>query len=169
MTDVVAYLLLGLACLVGVLLTAVRMPGLWLILLATGLYAWLTEWQKIGVAFVVVLGVITLVAEVAESLMSALFARRAGASKRAIWGGLIGGFAGLFIFTLPLPLIGSTIGAVLGCFVGALVGELTAERHLAQGARVGLFSAIGFVLGIVLKLSIAFLMTGLVVAAILWD
>ena len=169
MTDVGGYLVLGLACVLGILLTAVRMPGLWLILLATGMYAWLTGWQRMGVAFIVVLGLIGLAAEVAEALMSAMFAHRVGASRRAIWGALIGGFLGLFIFSIPLPVIGSTIGAVLGCFLGALIGELTKERRFSRSTHVGIASALGCVLGIVLKIAVAFMMTGLVVAALVWD
>ncbi|HNQ23686.1 MAG TPA: DUF456 domain-containing protein [Phycisphaerae bacterium] len=157
------------ACVVGIGLTAVRLPGTWLIALAASVYGWLSGWGRVSITSVAVLIGIAVVGEVCEALASAALAKRAGASRQALWGALAGGFAGMLLFSVPLPVIGTTIGAVLGCFTGALIGELLAQRTLPQGTRVGVVSAAGFVLGIALKTAIAFLMTAMVLAALLFD
>ena len=166
--DLLALIPWLLVCALGLVLTALRLPGVWLIVLEAVAYGWWTEWEHIGIGFLLLMIAIGIVGEASEQLMSVLTARRAGASKRAAWGGLIGGFVGMFLlsFLIPLPIVGSMFGALLGCFIGALIGELSVRRQLAQGTRVGLFSALGFVLGTVTKLAIAFLMAGILLGSI---
>lgn len=164
MWDYISIAGVAVACLVGVLITALRLPGTWLIVLAAGVSGWLSDWRLISIITLVVLAVIALLAEIIEMFGSALLARRAGGTRNATWGALVGGFTGMFLFSIPLPVIGTTIGAILGCFLGALIGELAAQRHLVQGTRVGFFSALGFVLGVVFKIAIAFLLAGIVLS-----
>lgn len=154
---------LALICFVSVVATAVRLPGTWAIVLAAAGYAWLTDGNTIGGTLVAVLAGVALVAELLELLMSAMTARKVGASRRAGWGALIGGFAGMFVFSLPFPIIGTMFGALVGCFAGALIAEYTVKGEFVQGARVGTFSAIGFVLGIVTKIALAMMMSTAVV------
>jgi uncharacterized protein YqgC (DUF456 family) len=103
--------------------------------------------------------------EAAELFTSLFTARRAGGSRRAAWGGVLGGILGMVFlsFLLPVPLIGSMFGALVGCFAGAALAEYSLGRKLGQGASVGVSSAIGFALGVVIKTSIALMMTALVV------
>ncbi len=145
----------------GVALTVIRLPGTWLIVVTAAGYGWYGDWHAISLLTVGVLIGIAMVGEVGEFLASMLTAKKAGASTRAMWGAFIGGFAGMFIFTIPLPLIGTIIGAVVGCFLGAVIGELTAHNDLGKGARVGKAAAIGYILGMAFKITIAFLMAGL--------
>lgn len=162
---------LGVVCLLGVLMTAVRLPGTWLILAAAAAYGWWSDWREVTVAIVVVLGAVAIVGELLELLMSVFAARRAGASGRASWGGLIGGLLGMIFlsFLVPIPLLGTMLGALLGCFAGSMLGELSVGRKLAQGARVGVFAAIGFALGTALKMAIALAMAGGVMTAALFS
>ena len=161
--DILALLPWILGGAIGVVLTAFRMPGVWLLVAETLVYGWWTGWEHVGVGFVAIMLALGIVGEASEQLMSVLTARRAGASRQAAWGGLIGGFLGMFLlaFIVPIPVVGSMFGALLGCFIGAMVAELSARRQLAQGTKVGLFSALGFVLGTVTKLAIAFVMAGI--------
>jgi len=57
------------------------------------------------------------------------------------------------------------IGLLAGPFVGALLGELWHGRELRQATTVGLGTWLGIVLGVVLKLGLAFAMLGLFVFA----
>jgi uncharacterized protein YqgC (DUF456 family) len=107
--------------------------------------------------------------EVIELLTSVLTARKAGASRRAGWGGLIGGIVGMFLFSIPVPIIGTIVGALVGCFVGAMIAELSVRNELGQGAKVGMFSAAGFVLGMVAKLALALVMAGVLVSSLIWS
>ena len=74
----------------------------------------------------------------------------------------------MFLFSIPVPIVGTIVGALLGCFAGAMIAELTVRSELTQGARVGLFSAAGFVLGTVAKLAIAMAMAGILVSTVIW-
>lgn len=154
-----------LACCLGVLLTVVRLPGTWLIVAAAGLYQWLAVDEGSGWIILAILVGLAVVGEVGELLASVVTSKKAGASSQAAWGGLVGGFAGMFLFSLPLPVVGTFAGAVIGCFAGALIVEWRVRGKLGQGAKVGVFSAIGFVLGAVFKLAVAMMMAGLLITS----
>ena len=162
MQDILIITAMLLGCGLGVLLTALRLPGTWLIVLTGVSYGWWTGWARTSVILIGLCVGIAVVAEVLELLLSAVMARRAGASRRAAWGGLIGGVLGMFLLTflVPVPILGSMIGALVGCFLGAAVMEMSARKELAQGTKVGLFSAMGFVMGAVTKLALAMVMSG---------
>ncbi|MBI4717615.1 MAG: DUF456 domain-containing protein [Planctomycetes bacterium] len=157
------------ACLAGVLLTCIRLPGTWVIVAAAAGFGWWDGWQKLtGLTLAILVGA-AAAAEVVEMMMSVVVARRAGASRQAAWGGLLGGIAGMLLLTVPIPVVGTIVGAVVGCFAGAMLAELYVRREVAHGARVGFFSAIGLALGAAGKLAIALAMAGLVVASLLWS
>jgi len=139
----------------GILLPA--LPGLPLVFLGMLLAAWAGGFAKIGVATLVLLGILTLLSMAVDFWAAALGARRVGASRLAVIGALLGTFAGLFL---------GPAGLFLGPFVGALAGELVHGRRLdraglGQATRVGIATWIGMVLGIALKLMLAFAMLGL--------
>ena len=165
--DVAAIIGLGFGCLAGLLLTALRLPGTWLIIALAAAYGWWTDWQPVGAMVIGILVAAAVVAEVLEVITSVLIAKRAGASRRAGWGGLIGGMVGMIFLSLPVPLLGSVVGALLGCFAGAAIAELTVRKQLGQGAKVGVFAALGFALGAALKVGIALAMTGLLMTSVL--
>jgi len=157
--DITILIALAIICLASVLMTIVRLPGPWLILLAAVAYAWLTGWDRVRPWLIIALLASALIGEIVEFGLSAVTVRHAGASARAGWGALIGGFAGMFVFSLPMPFVGTMFGALVGCFVGALIGEYTVKPEWFHGARVGTFSAIGFVLGIVTKIALSMVMS----------
>lgn len=169
MENVVIAGVLVACCLLSILLTAVRMPGTWLIVAAALGYGWWTGWDPIGWGVIAVLAGIALAAEAVEIVMSVVTAKKAGASRQAAWGGLIGGFAGMIflasLFSLPFPVIGTmvgaSVGALVGCFAGAMIAELAVRKKLVQGTKVGFFSALGFALGTATKTAIALAMSGL--------
>ncbi len=155
-------------CCLGVLLTAVRLPGTWLIAVVAIAYGWWAEWQPVGVVIVAVLLGLALIGEAAELLTSVFTAKKAGATRQAAWGGLVGGLLGMFLlsFLVPVPLVGTMIGALVGCFAGATLTELWVRKGVTQGVRVGLFSAMGFALGAAMKIAIALVMTGILLTSV---
>jgi len=159
--DVLGLLALGLAAAVGLLLAAMQLPGTWLILVAAIVYDWCYDWTKLGPVVLGVMAGLAVLGEVIELAASAVFAGRAGGSSRASWGAVIGGLAGMFVFTLPVPVLGTIAGGIIGCFVGAIIGEMTVRRDLDRGARVGFGAALGHVAGLVAKLAIAFVLAAL--------
>ena len=115
-----------------------------------------------------VLAGLAVAGEVWEFLSSAWLARRAGASRRASWYALAGGIVGIFVFSLPVHVIGTLAGAVLGCFVGAVLGEMTQRDDWAGATRVGFSAAAGRVLGTVGKLTLTLVMAVLALGAATW-
>src|SRR5687767_11814074 len=103
MTDWAWYLLLTAVLLAGLFLNVFGLPGMWIMIAAAFGYAWLTGFQYMGwwtLGIVVGLGVI---AEILEFIAGGAGAKKAGGSRRAAWGALIGGLLGGFFLTLPLP------------------------------------------------------------------
>ena len=157
-------------CLLGVVLSAVRLPGIWLIVGGAALMGWLSQWGLIGVKPLLWVCGLAVLAEILEFLMSAMITRQAGGSGRAAWGALIGGFAGLLFLSIPLPIVGSIIGALTGCFLGAAIGELAhqgifSHKTVTHGTRVGVFAAIGFAFGSAVKVALALIISVIVVTS----
>ncbi len=155
--QTVWYLLAGLLVLVGlagVILPA--LPGLPLVFVGMLIAAWAGDFERIGALTLVLLGALTVLSVVADFLASAAGAKRVGAGPMAVWGAALGAFAGLWF---------GPLGLLLGPFVGALLGELWHTRELRRATRVGIASWLGMLLGVVLKLALAFAMLGLFVLA----
>ncbi|TXH71459.1 MAG: DUF456 domain-containing protein [Lysobacteraceae bacterium] len=145
--------------LIGTILPA--LPGLPMIFAGMLLAAWTNGFEDIGVWMLVLLGVLTLFSFVIDFWSTALGAKRVGASRKAVIGAVLGMLAGLFF---------GPIGLFVGPFVGALLGELWHLRKvdrdgLGQAARVGVGTWVGIVLGVALKLTLAFAMIGLFLLA----
>lgn len=169
MSNFLTVAAVGLGCLIAVVLTAVRLPGTWCLVAGAGLYGWLTEWQAVTLSTLLLLSVIAAIGEILELFTSAVVARKAGGSRRAAWGGLVGGMLGMFFlsFLLPVPFVGSMAGAIAGCFLGAAIAELTVRNHLAHGTRVGFFAALGMAIGTAAKVGLALVMSVFVIACAL--
>lgn len=143
----VILILVGIA---GVILPA--LPGLPLVFIGMLLAAWAGDFQQIGWVTLVLLGLLTLLSVAVDFFATLVGAKRVGASKKALWGAVLGTFIGIFF---------GPIGLFAGPFVGALLGELWHGKEIGQATKVGLGTWLGIVLGIVLKLGVAFAMLGL--------
>lgn len=152
------YVIAALLVVVGVLGTVLpALPGLPLVFAGMLLAAWAGDFQQIGVVTLVVLGLMTLVSLAVDFWATAVGAKRVGASRKAVVGAVIGTVAGLFF---------GPVGIFVGPFAGALAGELLhrrslGHRDLGDAARIGFGTWLGVVLGVVLKLGLAFAMIGL--------
>ncbi len=152
-----------------VVLVVIQLPGTWILLGLAGLLEWLDHfylpdgddqtfgWWVLGGCLA-----IAVVGEIIEFIAGVAGAKKGGSSSRGMWGALIGGIAGIFIFT-PLfffiPFFGTFFGAVLGTFVGAIVGELTVEQATIKGSmKPAIGATIGRVLGTMSKVGIAMAM-----------
>ena len=145
----IALMLAGIA---GLILPA--LPGVPLMFAGMVVAAAIDDFQRIGWVTLTVLGVLTLIAVAVDFMASVWGVKYAGASKRAIWGALIGTVIGLF-FGLP--------GLIFGPFVGALIGELTVHGRFEQAGRAGLATWAGLIFGTLAKVAIAFAMLGVFV------
>jgi uncharacterized protein YqgC (DUF456 family) len=143
----VVLVVVGLA---GVVLPA--LPGTVLIFAGLLLAAWQDGFVRVGAATIVVLGILTVASYFVDIATMALGMKRLGTTRRAMAGAAIGTVAGLF-FGLP--------GLIIGPFVGAVLGELTVQRDLGRAGRAGIAAWIGFLIGTVVKIALAFAMVGI--------
>lgn len=145
-----AYLLLVLAQLAGLLLIPFGLPGIWIQAGALIAYAWWTDFAVVGLVPIIIVLFLALLAEIAEFLLGGRFAKRYGGSRRAAFGAIIGGIIGA-VMGLPIPLIGSIIGAFVGSFAGAAIFEFTTGRGVGPAARAGWGAFVGRVVATALK------------------
>jgi uncharacterized protein len=161
----------------GWLLTLFSLPGNWIIVLSSALFAWLVpanDESGIGMSWiaVLILVILAVVGEVIEFTAGALGASRAGGSKRgavlAIFGSVIGALIGAFV-GLPIPVVGSVVAAILfagcGALVGAMLGEWWKGRDLAQALEVGQGAFWGRLLGALAKTTVASIMAVVAIVA----
>ena len=146
-------MLLGIA---GTVLPA--LPGVPLIFGGVLLAAWIDDFQRISVATVVVLAVLTVVGIIIDYVAAALSAKRVGASKQGIVGAAIGTLAGVFT---------GLWGLLFMPLVGAAVGEFIAHQDMLRAGKVGAATWFGLLVATAIKLAIAFTMMGVFVAALL--
>lgn len=132
------------------------LPGPILIFAGLVLAAWSDGFAHVGVFTLVAIGVLTVATYVIDVAVMAMGMKHLGATKRAMAGAAIGTLAGLF---LGLP------GVIIGPFAGAVLGELTAQRDIRLAGRAGAAAWIGIVLGTAAKVSLAFVMIGIFLAA----
>ena len=154
-----AYALLALGQIAGLLMVPLGLPGTWLQVIAIGAYAYATDWRTGWWVFGIAL-LMAAAAEVVEFIMGGRFARKYGGSKRAAWGAILGGLVGAVIGT-PVPVIGSVIGAFVGAFLGAAALELTAKSELRGAVRVGWGAFLGRLAAAAMKSAV-----GVLIAAI---
>ncbi len=148
--DILIWLLAILLILIGLAgLILPALPGP--IVLFAGLWAaaWAESFAFVGMKTLVALGLLALLAHLADFVAGALGAQRSGASSRAVVGATLGAVVGLF-FGLP--------GLVLGPFIGAVIGELSSRWDLAAAGRAGWGATIGLALGIAAKLMLGIVM-----------
>ena len=154
----VVLVLVGLA---GTVLPA--LPGIPLVFAGLLVAAWAGDFQLVGGWTLAVLGAMTLASLVIDIAATALGAKRVGASGKAVAGAALGTVVGLFLGLVRL---------IIGPFVGAIAGELLHRRQLEQQgldevARIGFGTWLGLLVGLALKLAVAFAMLGIFVAALL--
>ncbi len=163
--DILWHLGLGLCLLVGWLLAVFQLPGTWFIVAATAVYDWHFGWRSITWQVLAVMALLAAAAEVADLLAGMKGAQKAGASRAASWGALAGGFGGMIALTplIPIPILGSILGGLLGCFGGAFAVERYFHGDTGKSAKVGLGAAIGRLVGLLIKLMTAIIISGIAV------
>lgn len=137
-------------------------PGNWLIVGFTALFAFLVpaeDGRGIGWLTVGIVLALAALGEVVEFAAGAAGAAGQGASRRSIVltivGTLVGSIAGAAV-GLPVPVIGSILGAVgggaLGAFIGAYAGEIWKGRTSDDSLAAGRGALVGRLVGTVAKL-----------------
>jgi len=135
--------LLIVAGIIGTLVPGV--PGVLLVFGGMLLAAWIDGFTRIGWITLTILAVLVALSLLADLLGGLLGAKRVGASRLALLGAAIGSLVGLFY---------GLVGALIAPFFGAAAGELISRGRLAQAARVGLGTWVGFALALLARVVI---------------
>jgi uncharacterized protein len=146
-----------LAGLAGTVLPA--LPGTALVLAGIVLGAWIDDFTRVGPWTLAAITVLAVVSWVVDYLAGVMGAQRAGASRQAIVGAVLGTIAGIFM---------GFVGVLFMPFVGAFVGELMARRDHQGAWRVGVATWLGLMIGMVVKIALSFVMIGIFIVALVF-
>jgi uncharacterized protein len=146
---VLGTILYFLVCIGSLALLVAGLPGLWVIVVSTGVYAWASH-GELSWLTVAVFAVMALVAEVFEAIVGAWGTKKYGGSKWGMLGAIIGGLAGSIGLSV-LPVVGTLIGAFLGAFVGAFALEYIQDQDFRRARRSGTGAFMGKLVAVVLK------------------
>ncbi len=152
--------LIWVAMLGALLLVPFGFPGVWIMTAAAAVLALLGH---VGWGTWLVLVLVTAAAEGIEFLALKKVGERYGASRKAFWGAILGGFAGIFV-GVPIPFLGPVITALAGSFAGAAIMTYLETTSVEQAGRVGWGTLIARVLSIGVKVAagvFVLLVTGL--------
>jgi uncharacterized protein YqgC (DUF456 family) len=140
-----------LVLLIGFFSILMGLPGTLVILFNVLVYALVTGFDKIGFKILLVLIVISAIAESLEFLMGITWAKRYGTSKRGIAASLVGGVIGALLLTPVFLGLGALIGSFLGALLGAFVVEILNQKDLKPAFRAGVGAMMGRMTGLFAK------------------
>jgi uncharacterized protein YqgC (DUF456 family) len=145
--------------LIGSLLPVI--PGQLLIIVAAGAHWW-AKGEDASVQWwtFLVLGLLYGTSQLMEYVSGGLGSKYFGGTGWGVAGAIVGGLAGLFF-----PPWGFLAGPLAGAFC---FEYFFAQKELEEASRSGVGSAVGAAVGIVIKLGIALLMAGYLVADLFW-
>jgi uncharacterized protein len=154
---VIAYMFAAALIVAGLAAAIVpALPGIPLIFGGIWLIARLDHYHHLGLWWLLGIALIGAIGLTLDLLAGALGAKRAGASKRAVGGAIVGTIVGFF-FGLP--------GLLFGPFAGAVLGELTAGNSILRSTHVGVGTWVGLIFGTIVKMVASMSMVALFAAA----
>ena len=163
-----AALIIFIAAAMGVLLTLITLPGVWLTLIVAVICQFafgqpvLFDWWTLGIA-----AALALAAEVFELFSSAAGAAKSGGGRSGAIGSVLGAIAGAIAGSFIFPLVGTVIGAVIGAGAGALLAERGfAGRTWSDAYKVGQGAAVGRLAAMIVKTAVAAAIGVLLVVAV---
>jgi uncharacterized protein len=159
--DILARWLCVAGVLIGLGMAAIGLPGTFLLVVVAGLYGYATAFQSLSPYFLAMLLILSLIAEVADNLIGAAWAKRWGSSFRGIVGSMLGAIIGAAVGSAIAPIVGTIVGGLIGSFAGAFAFEYHRMRDHHGAARAGWGAFAGRVVGILLKLAICVVMGAL--------
>ena len=157
--DIALWILTVLLIVIGVAGTVLpALPGVVLVLAGIILGAWIDDFTLITGVTVGIVTVIAIAALLIDYFAGVLGAKKAGASREAIIGALIGTVLGIFT---------GLWGLIFMPLAGAVVGQYLVDRDVIRARNVGLATWLGMAVGMVAKVALTFLMIGIFIAALL--
>lgn len=142
-------------------------PGNVVIPVNTLIYGIVTNFHSFTISFILILFLLFIVFELLEFVILFFTAKKIGASKWAIMGGVFGGVVGAISGAFFTPVMGAVIGSVFGVFIGAFVLEFIKCKCLGRSLKSGIGVFLGKIGGLSMKVIGAVTMTIMVASKII--
>ena len=147
MIETVIYVLAGIFSILGIILTLISLPGIWLIYLSTVMIALVGEFQVITIPILLALLAISIFSTLIDNIVNALGVKALGGSIFGMIGAILGGIVGLILSNIS--------GIILGPLLGAFVFEyIFGKKSLKQSLKAGIGAFLGILLTAILKTGI---------------
>ena len=147
------------------------LPGNWLMVITTSLFAW-WHWEEgiFSLYTLIVITILALLGELLEFFGGVTGARKAGAGFRGSLGAILGAIIGAVLgtFFIPIPFLGTLLGCCIGAGLGAWGLELSRGRPIRNLWRISFGAGLGQFLGVVSKIVIGGLIWLIVAVAAFW-
>lgn len=134
------------------------LPGSLLLFGGALLVAWAGGFELVGWPTLAVVGVLAIAIWAVDWVAAALGAKATGASRWAVLGASLGLVVGMFL---------GPLGLILGPAVGAVALEYWRDPDFERALRAGAGAFLGFLLGSVAKVALAFVLVGALVVGLL--
>ncbi len=161
-------ILLNALCLVLVLF---GIPGNWLMVILTCLFAW---WQwNTGVfsgGTLVAIMILALMGELIEFLAGMIGARRSGTSWHGSIAAIVGAIVGALVgtFAISIPLVGTLVGASAGAGLAVWVIETARGQSAEHSLRRAVHAGLGQILGTSSKIAVGVVIWLIIAVAAFW-
>ena len=142
------------------------LPGTVIILVDVAVYAAVTGFDRIGLKVIIILLILSILAELADFAVGMAGAVKFGASRKAFWASLIGALIGAAVMTPFLLGFGAVIGAFIGGFAGILIVELLRRQRLKPSLRAAWGATLGRAAGICVKGFFALIMVVITLSSV---
>lgn len=144
MLSALIYITFGVLVILGLILTFLDFPGIWLIDIAALILAIYDGFENITVLFLIILFLISILIAFIDNIVIAVGAKKMGSSKWGMFGAVLGGLVGV--------VIGNILGFLLGPLIGATLFELLfAHKDLKESLKSGFGSLVGIFVSVFLK------------------
>ena len=157
--------------LLWLMLVLFGLPGNWLMVLTTSLFAWWT-WDRrlFSGGALIAIAILAVVGELIEFLGGMAGARKAGASWRASFAGIFGAIVGALVGTVMFPVlfVGTIVGACLGVALAVWIVETSRGEHPDLSLRRAVGAGMGEFLGMLSKFAVGIMIWLTIAVAAFW-
>lgn len=147
------------------------LPGNWLIVISTGLFAWWRWGDSVfSIYTLIAILVLAVLGELAEFTAGMIGAKKSGASWpgsiAALFGAVTGAVFGTFL--IPVPLLGTLLGACLGAGLSVWGIEFSRGKKAEHSLRYAVGAGLGEFFGIISKFALGVVIWFIVAVAAFW-
>ena len=145
------------------------LPGNWLMVISTCLFAW-WKWDDgiFGWSLLIAITILALIAELIEFFAGVGGAKKAGAGWLGAIAAIGGAIFGAIVGTGFMPVFGTMLGACLGAGIATWIVERATGKEQEHSVRSGVGAGKGVLVGTLSKFAIGCLIWLLIAIAAFW-